>query len=168
MIISTDEFLAHAIAIEREAATRYRELGDQMRAHRNDACAALFDRLARLEEDHAQRLTQRVHGRSLPEIAPWDYQWEDPESPEAAPLESTHYLMTPYHALQLAKANERRAKAFFDREASGGANPEIRTLATEFAAEEAQHIEYISKILRHEPVPEPDWSLDLDQPVEPE
>ena len=36
------QFLAHAIALEREAAERYLELADMMEAHRNDEVAALF------------------------------------------------------------------------------------------------------------------------------
>ena len=36
------EFLAHAIALEHEAAERYLELADMMEAHRNDPVSALF------------------------------------------------------------------------------------------------------------------------------
>ncbi|CAN0488583.1 unnamed protein product, partial [Phaeothamnion confervicola] len=50
------EFLAHALALECEAAARYRDLAAQMRAHHNGACAALFDWLAVHEQGHAARL----------------------------------------------------------------------------------------------------------------
>jgi rubrerythrin len=41
------EFLAHAIALEHEAAERYLELADMMEAHRNDPVSALFRDMVR-------------------------------------------------------------------------------------------------------------------------
>ena len=39
--------------------------------------------------------------------------WGTPESPEVVPIEEMHYLMHPWHALQLALSAEQRAEAFF-------------------------------------------------------
>ena len=48
-----DEFQAHALAIEREAAARYREFAARMSDRDQPALAELFERLARMEQAHA-------------------------------------------------------------------------------------------------------------------
>lgn len=162
-------FLAHALAIETEAAERYRDLAEQMRAHHNDVVADLFSTLAAMEEAHATELRQAAaaHG-PLPRLAPWDYAWVDPESPEAVPFDAAHYLMTPYHALQLALTNERRARAFFEAEAASATDDALRRMALAMAAEEAVHIDHVERELARHPVPAADWDLDLDPPTETE
>ena len=60
----TEDLLAHAIAIEREAAARYTELGERMGELGNDTVAELFLRLARLEKEHEQ-----APNRELSELA---------------------------------------------------------------------------------------------------
>ena len=49
---SSEELLAHAIEIEREAAARYAELGERMHDLGNDVVAELFLRLADMEQKH--------------------------------------------------------------------------------------------------------------------
>lgn len=138
-----DEFCAHALAIEREATERYRELAAQMQARHNLLVATFFSRMAELEQEHFDRLRRRFKGVKLPEINPWDYRWRDPESPESAPHEMVHGLMTAHRALHIALENERRAKAFFDELAADAADPAVRAAAAEFALEEAAHIDFV-------------------------
>ena len=69
-ISTIEDFFAHALAIEREAAARYRELAGQMHAHHNGACAALFDWLAQLESQHTARLQAQAAQRVVSEIEP--------------------------------------------------------------------------------------------------
>ena len=47
MSYTLPEFLAHAIAMEQEAADRYLELADMMEAHHNDAVSAVFRDMCR-------------------------------------------------------------------------------------------------------------------------
>lgn len=165
----TDRFLAHALAIESEAAERYRDLAEQMRAHHNVPVATLFATLADLEEAHATELRRVAAARGpLPRLAPWEYEWVDPESPESVPFDAAHYLMTPHQALQLALVNERRAKAFFDAAAAGTNDDGLRRMALEMAGEEAQHIAHVEQELARHPAPDPEWDLDLDPPTETE
>lgn len=163
---SMEAFLAHAIAIEAEAAERYGELADQMRALGNAACAALFDRLASLERQHAERLQHQTSGKVLPKIAPWDYQWEGTEAPETVSYGGNYYLMTPRQALELALLNEERAQGFFVSISKRALKPDVQALARQYAEEERQHVELISKWLESQPDPPQDWSADLSAPVE--
>lgn len=163
---SMEAFLAHAIAIEVEASERYRELAEQMRAHRNTACATLFDRLASLEQKHAERLKGETGGRTLPKIEPWDYQWEGAEAPETISFGGNHYLMTPRQALELALLNEERAQAFFVGISKRALKSDVQALARRFAEEEREHVELISKWLESLPEAPQDWARDLNGPVE--
>ena len=43
---TVEEFMAHAWAMEAEAAERYEELAEQMLAHHNGEVAALFTKLS--------------------------------------------------------------------------------------------------------------------------
>jgi rubrerythrin len=163
-IHSLPEFYAHALAIEEEAAARYRELGDQMTEHHNPGAAELFFRLAGLERKHAAEIGRRAQGVSLPQIAPWGYQWQGAESPETAPHESAHYLMTPWHALELALANEKRAVEFFESVARTSRDEAVARLAQEFAAEERMHVTYVEQALASQADPTAGWDEDLDDP----
>ena len=163
-IHSLPEFYAHALAIEEEAAARYRELGDQMSVHHNRETANLFYRLAELEGKHAAEIRERASGVALPQIAPWEYKWQGPESPEVAAHESAHYLMTPWHALEIARANEKRAAEFFETVARTSRDAGVRQLATAFAAEERTHVSYVEQALTAQADPTAGWDEDLDDP----
>ena len=60
MSCTLPEFLAHAIAMEQEAADRYLELADMMEAHRNDAVSAVFLDMCRFSELHRDSTRQRA------------------------------------------------------------------------------------------------------------
>jgi rubrerythrin len=156
------EFFAHALAIEDEAAERYRELAAQMIAHHNEAVAEVFVRLAGFEAQHAAKIRELAEEVQLPPIAPWEYRWEGFESPESVPHDQMHYLMTPFQALELALINERLAHEFFVRIVASSKNPEIKRLAREMAADEAHHVELIREWLRRVERPARDWADDPD------
>jgi rubrerythrin len=165
-IRSLEEFLAHALAIEREAAARYREFADQMLIHNNRAVAELFEGLAQMESEHHARLQERAREHIPAPVRPWGYSWIDPESPEAAPLDAVHYLLSPHHALRLALANERRACTFFESVAeSFHCGEDVRHMAWEFAAEEKDHAARLERMLERTPPPVPEWSMGPDPPV---
>jgi hypothetical protein len=64
------ELLAHALAMETEAAERYGELADQMEMHRRTAVAAIFRRLESAEKKHLVDLAELCKGVTLPHYAP--------------------------------------------------------------------------------------------------
>jgi rubrerythrin len=164
-IDTVEDLLAHALAIEREAAERYADLADQMEVHHNHEVAELFRKLAEIEGKHVASVEALRGERELPHVAPWDYAWNDPQSPEAPTLDETHYLMTPYQALSLALAGERRAAEFFERVARVAEDNAVVHLARQMHQEEREHVELVEAWLARYPKPEEGWDEDLDPPA---
>lgn len=157
-IKTTEDLLAHAIAIEHEAAARYVELGERMRDLGNDTVAELFLRLARLESEHEQELERRAKGLALPRIAPGEYAWIDTGAPETAAHDLVLNLLTPHVALKIALDAEVRAAAFFESARKQASDRALGELAAEMAAEEGVHIAWVKSAMRRTPDPVLDWS----------
>lgn len=138
-------FLAHAIALEREAAERYHELADMMEAHRNDEVSALFRDMVRYSRLHHDSIVERADGVVLPAIGPWDYCWRTP--PEAGGDEAFDYTINAYDALLYARENELRAMNYYSEVGLNTSEAEVRRLAAEFAAEETEHVEALDEWL---------------------
>ncbi|MCB2102395.1 MAG: ferritin family protein [Rhodobacterales bacterium] len=165
---TVEEFLAHAHTLEAEASDRFNEMADSMEIHNNLEVAKLFRRLAHEGQKHAGQMLERAGGRELPSIAPWDLKLGGHgESPEAPSMEQAHYLMTPYHALDLARQAEMRVRDYYAAVAEASTNTDVVTLANELAAEEAEHVALIDEWITKYPKPEKDWDFDPDPPVLP-
>ena len=134
------EFLQHAIKLEEEAANRFSDLTEIMKSYGNRESAAFFGKLAHFSRLHLAQAKARAGFHDLPEMKPEDYQWPDGESPEATSMEASHYLMESDYAIELALEGERSGFAFYDDIARSTDDPEIRAMAVEFAAEEAEHV----------------------------
>jgi rubrerythrin len=162
-IASAGELLARAYAMEVEAAERYEEFAAQMEQHANLEVAALFRRLAGFERQHAEAMAKDLAARGLP---PGRAALAQPgqEGLETDIGGALHYLMTPYHALEIALANEERAAAFFAALAETAASEEIRRLARAFAEEERHHAELVRAWLARLASPQADWAYDPDEP----
>jgi rubrerythrin len=152
-IQSPAELYAHAIAIEREAAERYSELAERMDDEGRDELSRVFGELAQMEAEHLETLERRTAGLALPEIPGDKYHWLENGPPETARHELVFRLMTPRQALAIALAAERRAEAFFERVCWSSADPALRALAREMAAEERSHVELVSRMLEATPPP---------------
>jgi len=137
------ELLAHALAMETEAAERYGELADQMDMHRKPAVAAIFRRLEQAEKVHLDDLTAMCSKYELPHIAPWDFKWRHSESPEAIDFTKVHYQLSVREAILLAFEHERKAAEFYAGIALTSSDSEVQTLARQFAEEEQQHIGWL-------------------------
>lgn len=155
--------MAQALAIEQEAAQRYAELADAMEMHNNGEVAALFRQMAAIESRHVAQLLRKMGWEHppAPSVAP---AWEGFEGAETVAADDVHYLMRPWHALQLALRAEERAERFFGALARGADDPSIRTAALELQQEEHAHVELIRAWLARVPQPEPDWAVDPDPP----
>lgn len=164
-IASLEEFLAHALTLEREAWERYQELADVMVVHNNTRLADLFQRLAGFSEQHAGEVSQHAAGLTLPQIQPWEFKWIDAEGPETGGHDGTHYLMTPLEALRYALHNEIRGRDYYALVAGRSPNEAVRPLAAEFAAEETEHVRLLEDWIARTPATEP--LDDLDPPHEP-
>lgn len=141
------ELLAHALAMETEAAERYGELADQMQTHRRTAVAAIFRRLEIAEKKHLLDLADRCKGVTLPHYAPWDFKWRSHESPETIALGRVRYELSVREALELALEHERRATQFYADVAATAQAPDVIALARQFADEERQHMGWLEACL---------------------
>jgi rubrerythrin len=163
-IASTSEFMAYAYAMEAEAAERYAEFADSMEVHNNREVAELFRKLARIEQRHADQILEQMGWKQSPASSA-NYRWEGTEGPETADPTELHYLMQPYHALQIALLNEKRARDFFAHLAKMTTNAGVRKEALEMQEEEAEHVRLIEEWLERTPKPDANWESDQDPPV---
>jgi len=159
-----DDFMAVALAMENEAVDRYTEFADMMETHNNGDVATLFRTMAGYETKHAQHIMAQMGWTAAPAVARERICWPGYESPEAAPVDEVHYLMQPWHALQLALAAEQRAEAFFGELAAMTTNASVRAAALEMQAEEAEHVGLVKAWMAKLPPPDRDWSDDPDPP----
>lgn len=157
-----DELMAQALAIEREAAERYTEFADSMDAHNNQDVAQLFRTMAGYEAKHAQQIMQEMGWVEVPAMPTGA--WPSFEPPESVPMQDVHYLMQPWHALQLALAAEQRAEAFFAGLANKVTDGPIRAAALHMRDEEREHVALVQAWLKKVPPPDPDWANDPDPP----
>lgn len=142
----TAELYAHAIAIEREAAARYDDLGDAMAEQGHHALAVLFFVLSSFEARHLAELTARTAGLVLPDLSA-DYSWREGEGPETVSFDACAGQMTAERALRMALDAEKRAKAFFEHAGRIADDAATRALAREMAEEEAEHIGLVERAL---------------------
>jgi rubrerythrin len=154
------ELMAHALTMEIEASQRYAEFADAMDTHNNREVAALFRKMAHIEGAHAAQIMAAMEWKQVP--APGGLAWEGFEAPETTPGDEVHYLMQPYHALQLALANEQRAERFFARLVRAATVESVRKAARQLQAEEREHVALVKAWLKKTPKPDRYWADDPD------
>jgi rubrerythrin len=167
-VSNLNDLLAIAYQIESDAVERYNLLGDQMETHNNPELAKVFRDLARAEGIHGEEIRRLAgdfdvagHAREIARI-------ERMGLPEEVDLAAAHYLMTPWHALQLSLAGEKRALAYFTRIAEAATDPEVRAMAMELMEEEVEHVNLVNRLLQRYPCPEDSWAEDPDPAASPE
>jgi rubrerythrin len=161
---SLTEFMAQAWAMEIEAAQRYAEFADAMETHNNPDVAAMFRTMAGYELKHADQIMAEMGWTDAPPLTPRSGDWPGVEGPETSPVDAVHYLMQPYHALQLALAAEERAERFFAALARAATVASVRKAARELQAEEREHVELVRAWMKKVPQPDRDWAVDPDPP----
>ena len=147
-IATPEEFYAHALVIEREAAERYGEFAEWF-AMRSAQVSELCARLATLEREHFRELAEACERLELPEIAAGDYHWIERGSPEVTARELFYRAATSRQLLELALAAEMRAHAFFVEVARTAPNRAVRELAAVMAAEENEHVTWVREALEN-------------------
>lgn len=143
----TERFLAHAIALEREAARRYEELAAAMQTEGNAELKAFFAKMAHYSRLHLADAQARGGFRTLPELTPEQFEWPDGIPPETADWAGADGQMDARDALQLALASERRGHAYYAAVAATSQDQETTAFAREFADEEAQHIVQLERLI---------------------
>jgi rubrerythrin len=137
---SVEEFLAHTIQLESEAALRFGQLADAMLTAGNKDVGKLFRRLADYSLLHLGDAKARAGFRNLPTMETGDYRWPDIESPEAAAIWAADPFLGIEQALQVALDAETAGLEFYSNVRDSTQDPEIQVLAREFVEEEAEHV----------------------------
>lgn len=158
-----DDFMVQAYAMENDARDRYADLAEQMEVHNNPQVAQFFRKLARIEGLHADKIVKEM-GWAQPPAAADAWMWRHSEAPESVPTGELHYLMQPYHALELALDCERRAASFFTGITRSTAPADVKRVAREMAADEREHIRLIQEWMRKVEKPRTGWDHDPDPP----
>jgi rubrerythrin len=164
-VADLNDLLAVAYRIEIDAVERYSLLADQMETHNNLELVKVFRDLARAEAIHGEEIRRlagdfdvAAHARKIGGFSG--------ESPEEADLGAAHYKMTPWHALQLSLAGEKRALAYFVSIVETAKDPKVVATAAELVEEETDHVNLVHRLLHRYPKPEGEtWSEDPDAPV---
>ncbi|HET9717914.1 MAG TPA: ferritin family protein [Pseudolabrys sp.] len=164
-VASLNDLLAVAYKIEIDAVERYNLLADQMETHNNPELVKVFRDLARAEGIHGEEIRRLAGDFDVVSRAHEVAKFERDESPEEADLGSAHYMMTPWHALQLSLAGEKRALAYFTSIVDTAKDPKVKAMAAELVEEEAEHVNLVYRLLDRYPAPREDWSYDPDPPT---
>ena len=151
MAYTLDVFLAHALAMEDEAAERYLQLADMMEAHDNQEVSALFRDMHRYSRMHGDSIRQRAADRQLPRLRMDEYRWASP--PEVGDEDAFDYEIVAFRALEYARNNEWRAMEYYQGVADATDDPVLRALAADFAKEESEHADAIGEWLDRVPRP---------------
>ena len=163
-ISDLNDLLAVAYQIEADAVERYNLLADQMETSNNPELMRIFRDLARAEGIHGEEIRRLAGSFDVVSHARQIAKFGRTGSPEEAELGAAHYLMTPWHALQLALKAEQRAVRFFDALAEAAQSEPVRKAALELLEEEREHVELILGWLKKVPQPDTDWYEDPDPP----
>jgi len=164
-ISNLNDLLAVAYQIQIDAVERYNLLADQMDIHNNPELVKVFRDLARAEGIHGEEIRRLAGDFDVVAHAHQIAKFERGESPEEVDLGSAHYLMTPWHALQLSLKGEERALGYFTSIVETAKDPKVKAMAAELVEEEAEHVNLVHRLLRRYPQPEESWAEDLDPPV---
>lgn len=143
------ELYAHALAIERDASHRFRELEDYLRNCGLDYLAEELAAIGREEQEQYEALAAGTAERQLPPVAAWEYAWHylGPKADERpAPRNARE-------ALAAALSIERRAQCFYVDVAEHCTDDTVCAFAAEMAADESRHIQRLEVLLAREPEP---------------
>ena len=159
---SLAELMTQALVMEMEAAQRYADFADAMEIHNNLEVAALFRKMADIEGRHAAQIMATMGWKEAPALPSGAPVWGRFEAPETTAGDEVHYLMQPYHVLELALVNEQRAERFFARLVNAATDESVRKAARELQEEEREHVALVKAWMKKVPRPDNDWANDPD------
>jgi rubrerythrin len=143
--MKVEDFLAHAIQLEAEAAMRFGQLADAMATNGNPQVGKLFRRLSDYSRLHLSDAKARAGFRDIPELQQDQFVWPDIESPESAAIWATDPFVGREEALNIALEAELAGLAYYQSVYETTDDPETRILAKEFVDEERDHVAELRK-----------------------
>lgn len=138
-------FLAHAIQLEKDAARRFEDLMHSMQTAGNKDVERLFRRLGELSRKHLFTATSRGGYRTIPDLAPGEFQWPEGLTPEAADWRGVDDALDVLGALELALEGEKSGFGWYAAIAEITKNPEVVRMARDFAEEERGHVSELER-----------------------
>ena len=99
---TVEEFLAHSIKLEQEAALRFGQLADAMESLRQQEVSKLFRQLSDYSRMHQADAQARAGFRDIPEMKADDFKWPGLESPETAAIWGTDPFISRDLGLEIA------------------------------------------------------------------
>jgi len=144
---SVELFLAYSIKLEEEAALRFDQLADAMQSAGNREVGKLFRRLADYSRLHMRTARERAGFHALPSFKATEFEWPDIESPEVAAIWATDPFIGRGEALQVALDAESASLDYYRGILETTEDPEVRAFATEFVAEETEHVNELQRWL---------------------
>jgi rubrerythrin len=142
---TVEEFLAHAIKLEQEAATRFGQLADAMESCGNREVAGLFRRLGDFSRLHLAQARARSGFHDMPVIKQGDFDWPAVESPETAAIWAVDPFLDREQALEIALDAETAGYDYYNSILTTTKDPEILAFAKEFVEEERGHVAELQK-----------------------
>lgn len=142
---SVEEFLRYAAQLEREAALRFGELADAAKTNGNAPVADFFRQMSEYSRMHLKQAMDRGGFHDLPDMTADEFRWPGMESPEAAAIWGADPHMDVGLAMAVALEAEQRGLAFYRDVLDQTDDPEIKAMAEEFVAEEAEHVQAIER-----------------------
>ncbi len=143
--MKVEDFLAHALQLEMEAAMRFGQLADAMATNGNPKVGKLFRRLADYSRLHLADARARAGFRELPELRQDEFVWPDLESPESAAIWGADPFLGREEALNIALQAEMAGLDYYQSIYETSDDPETKILAKEFADEERDHVAELRK-----------------------
>jgi rubrerythrin len=145
---TVEEFLAHAIQLEREAADRFDQLADAMETSGNVPVARLFRQLGDYSRLHLADARERSGFRKIPDLGPGEFDWPDAESPETAAIWAADPMIGPEEALETALSAEVAGLDYYAGVLARATDPEIIAFAKEFVEEEQGHVAELKRWIK--------------------
>lgn len=144
------DFLAHAVQLEADAVTGYRQLAANVAATGDDTVAAALAQLGSYSELHLAEMkaSYRQHcGVDYVEDTERVFRWPDGDSPENPRNATMGDATSLRQAIELALRMERQACDYYSAIANQSADAAVQELAQRFAEEESEHVNHLLRWL---------------------
>lgn len=150
--MNLDTFLAHAVKLENEAAVTYAKSVEVVTAAQNQDAAAFFREMAGYANLHLNDVMRQAGYKDVSDLPQIVYRWGNQAAPETlSPLPVSGEIIDLDSAMTRALDAERRAVVFYEETAQSSADPRVRALALEFAAEEREHVLALERFMGSKP-----------------
>jgi len=149
-IQTSAELFSTVLMTVREAARYFAHCSGEMREHRNEACASIFEQISTTEREREKQIVSWAESEGLhlsPDAMPLD--WQDPNvrsEYDAAALDPIR--STPYRVLALVAHNADRAFRFFAHVAAYAEDSDLSEYAEILAQEELERVAQFRSLRR--------------------